>query len=911
MNLRTKLLLAFLSATLIPVAALGFLSFREARDALEQEALDGLILAAEAKEGHVYGFLEAIKGRALDFSSDGFIHDSLEAMRKLDLRDPQYEKFRSALSEHLMRNKLPLDKSVHVIAVIDLKGHIIAATEEGDIGRDESRDDYFVQGRKGLYASDIHASHHGVMSMHHIAASAPLTGRVTGALLGVIVNFYDTRDLDKILSGAFQLEQGAPSGVMGRRETLDIYLVNRERRLVTPSRSGGEVMRQGVDTLPVLECAVGREFAGLYENFLGREVLGASMCFPGTGWTLLAEIDAVEAFAPAAALGKHIVALGLSVMILALLLASIVSLGVTRPVVALSRITQRFAEGDYTARARVRSRDEIGDLAEALNTMAETINEKAREMAVLQEAVLEIGSQLEIEPLLEKLAWHAAILVRVELAALVVLHPETGAIQFFKTNIPPDRFPVKRMPEGRGLLGVVLKEGVPLRVDDVVKDPRFGGLPEGHPSVRNLLGVPLILEDKVVGELLVANKEGGTAFTRDDEDLLRILAYQSAAALENARLHTKTMELATTDALTGLTNRRVFDGRLCAEVDRAGRYQHPLSVLMLDIDHFKRVNDTYGHPAGDAVLQGLAGLLVKQVRTVDLAARHGGEEFVVLLPETDGGRAKGVGERIRKAVAGTPFLLPDGKEIPVTVSIGVACYPACGGSAPELFERADQALYIAKQAGRNRVCLYRETLKAQLEKEPERMTEMLNESLENVQPIVTAVDVKTAFARDHAEKVEKYAVLLGKALGFSKEEIQTLHYAGLLHDVGIVVIPDAVLNKTGALTPEEWAMVREHPVTGARLVGQVPSLQGVVSPVRHHHERYDGSGYPDGLKGEAIPFLARVLAVADAYSAMTSDRPHRKALTPEDVTRQIAQGAGTLFDPAIVKVFVEKVFARP
>ncbi|MBI3575124.1 MAG: diguanylate cyclase, partial [Gammaproteobacteria bacterium] len=393
-------------------------------------------------------------------------------------------------------------------------------------------------------------------------------------------------------------------------------------------------------------------------------------------------------------------------------------------------------------------------------------------------------------------------------------------------------------------------------------------------------------------------------FTPDEIELLTTCAHLAAEAIENARLYGQTKEQARTDALTGLYNRREFELRLAEEHRRAARYAKPYALMMLDIDHFKQINDTYGHPAGDAVLKTLADILRKQLRDVDVAARYGGEEFVVVFPEIGGGAAKPVAERVRRAVAATPFRLPDGREIGVTVSIGVSCYPNCAGTPQEVVDRADQALYVAKEAGRNRVVLYRELLKAQIEKNPARIVELLNDGLENIQPIVTAVDTKTAFFRDHSQCTHDYAMRLGRALGLGKTERETLKRAALLHDVGIIAIPDTVLNKDSALTEEEWRIVKQHPVTAAALLERVPALRPAVPAVRHHHERWDGRGYPDGLKGEAIPHLARVLAVADVWCALTADRPQRRAYGKREAMNLIAEGAGREFDPGIVAAFV-------
>lgn len=196
-------------------------------------------------------------------------------------------------------------------------------------------------------------------------------------------------------------------------------------------------------------------------------------------------------------------------------------------------------------------------------------------------------------------------------------------------------------------------------------------------------------------------------FTPDEIELLTTFAALAAGAIEKARLHARTADQAATDALTGLPNRRVLDQRLTEELRRAQRYRKPLSLMLLDVDRFKKVNDSYGHLAGDAVLKTLAKLFVKQIRDVDFVARYGGEEFMFILPETDNVGAELAAQRIRRAVADSSVPLPDGREVNVTVSIGIVCFPHCGGSVQELTERADRALYAAKLAGRNQVKLYR------------------------------------------------------------------------------------------------------------------------------------------------------------------------------------------------------------
>ncbi|MFZ3089148.1 MAG: diguanylate cyclase [Nitrospirota bacterium] len=592
-------------------------------------------------------------------------------------------------------------------------------------------------------------------------------------------------------------------------------------------------------------------------------------------------------------------------------------ISVVPPLREMTSSAQRVASGDLKINIDVNSKDEIGDLASAFNKMTVSLKSgreeqerlyegeqrKTHQMAILQEAVAAITSDLALEPLLEKLASHAASLVKAELSALVSFHPETGEIQYFKTNVPPEEFPVKRLPQGKGLLGVVLREGVPLYLDNASADPRSVGLPDGHPPIGALTGIPLLSRSGILGGLFVANKQGGGTFTEDDNDFLMMLSLQAVTAIENARLYNKTVELAAKDGLTGLANRRVFMEQLSTETSRSRRYNNTFSLLMLDIDHFKWVNDTYGHPAGDAVLRTLAAIFKGQIRQVDLAARYGGEEFAIILPETNIDGAKIVGERIRKVVANTAFLINHGKEIKITVSIGISCFPECAPSVELLIERADQALYTAKKTGRNCVFMYRETLIAQLEHNPMQIAALLNNDLNDIQSIITALDVKATFFRDHSEKVERYASLLSQTLSLNDTEKETLRLASLLHDIGIVTISNAVLQKPDTLTEEEWRIIREHPATGAKIIENVTALRHLAPIIHYHHEWYNGGGYPDGLKGKDIPYLAMVIAVADAYAAMTSEMPWYKKLSKEEAMANLKASAGSQFDPEIVKVF--------
>ncbi|OFZ67196.1 MAG: hypothetical protein A2V79_01180 [Betaproteobacteria bacterium RBG_16_56_24] len=581
--------------------------------------------------------------------------------------------------------------------------------------------------------------------------------------------------------------------------------------------------------------------------------------------------------------------------------------GVTLPLRRLTEGARSIAAGAYDRRVAISSRDELGELAETFNRMAAAVGEKTSRIVALNEIAIHLTSKQLLRELLDEIMNRGMQLTGAQAACIAFYDQETKCFKDWVTQGLSDHF-VKNMSFRPGGMAdeafTTTTGGIYILSNDRTETKHKLSKLTHEESIQSFICLPLTSHASRLGVIYFYRKDRDY-FLPDEFEILNTFAYLAAGAIENARLHEQTQDLAVTDKLTGLRNRRLFDERLAEEILRAARYAKPLSLLMLDIDDFKRINDTHGHPAGDKVLQSLGQLLRGQLRQMDFAARYGGEEFTIILPETDFVGAKLVAERIRRAVAKLPIKLPDGREIDLTVSVGVACFPVCGDKAESLVEHADQALYTAKQEGKNRACLYREILKTQLELEPNRIVELLNQSLENIQPIVTAVSVKAVFFHKHTLLVERTVMQLADALGLSREDRETLRLAALLHDIGMVTVSDAVLRKQSALTAEDWILIRQHSATGADFLEQVPALRHAAPVVRHHHERYDGHGYPDGLKGEAIPYLARVLAVADTYATLVAEWIGYKARSPAEAKAQLVTNAGTQFDPQIVPVFVQ------
>lgn len=375
------------------------------------------------------------------------------------------------------------------------------------------------------------------------------------------------------------------------------------------------------------------------------------------------------------------------------------------------------------------------------------------------------------------------------------------------------------------------------------------------------------------------------------------------------------IQRANSDGLTGLCNHRYFHERLAQELKRALRYGRPLSLLMIDLDGFKVVNDNLGHPAGDTILRNFAKLLLAQIRDIDIAARYGGDEFAVILPETDLAEATKLGERIRVAVAQRPHLSDEPVsterneearyEWKITLSVGVAECPTHARQKDSLVSAADIAMYHAKHVSQNAVCSYDHVPGAGGSMDPCRIyTFLQSASVSTIAALAMAVDAKDHYTHGHSEAVSRYSVGIASELRLSEEEKFNVRIASLLHDVGKIGIPDTILNNPGSLDKHEKEIIRSHPSVGERIIKQVPQLQKILPGILYHHERFDGSGYPCGLSKEKIPQIARIICVADAFDAMTSSRPYRSAMTYAQALDELNSCKGTQFDPACVDALI-------
>ena len=503
----------------------------------------------------------------------------------------------------------------------------------------------------------------------------------------------------------------------------------------------------------------------------------------------------------------------------------------------------------------------------------------------------------------------------------------------------------RRVLLGEGLIGQVARSGQMA----VVSEARAGAPQLVLRDSAASIAVPVSYGEQFLGVLYVESSKPCN-FPEQDVQLLRTLADLFAGALHNALTFQKAQEQAITDGLTGVKTHRFLMEALSSEWKRSMRANRPFALVLMDLDRFKFVNDFYGHLEGDVVLQRVGHILEQNCRSSDVVARYGGDEFVVLMPETTIEQASQLAHKLRGWIASDPLL----RDKKVTASFGIAAFPLHGSTPQELIQVADSSMYLSKHQGGNAVSgadesdpdqrkLWKKdvleaylgvTLKRlfstgpdafeEIHRRLEQFTRSLaeqdgNASGEILPPIVVetvtslafAIDAKDHYTQGHSQKVSAYAVMIAQALDLSPADVEEIRLAALLHDIGKVGIPEPILNKSGPLDVSEWEIMKTHADLGDRLLEPLKTMVRIRAMIRHHHEFYDGSGYPNRLEGEQIPHGARVIAIADAYDTITTARSYKKARTPEDAFAELERCAANQFDPELLRIFIETMRHAP
>jgi diguanylate cyclase (GGDEF)-like protein len=375
----------------------------------------------------------------------------------------------------------------------------------------------------------------------------------------------------------------------------------------------------------------------------------------------------------------------------------------------------------------------------------------------------------------------------------------------------------------------------------------------------------------------------------------------------------ETTDAATFDKLTGVPNRRSLVTELFDEVERANRYERPLSVAFVDIDHFKAVNDMYGHAVGDVVLRGVAQSIQENLRATDMVGRFGGEEFMLILTETNVEEGAVLTEKLRMIVSRLKFSVEGNADLSVTISIGIAGGIGARLSSDELVRDADAAMYSAKSLGRNQTYIFAEPDEdARVPRAPisaqgrARAVEIGRSARDAATASLTSViSPLPHYGGQPSALIAAIVVAMARNLALPDAEVDRIRTAALLHDLGKVAVPQEILDKPAALTSAEWRTVVQHPRIGQVILEQAAALKDAVPIILHHHERYSGHGYPFGLRGSDIPLGARIVAIADAYDAMTHDRPYKRAMSHDSAVAELRRHAGTQFDPELVNLFCD------
>ncbi|MGA2483141.1 MAG: diguanylate cyclase [Candidatus Acidiferrales bacterium] len=516
----------------------------------------------------------------------------------------------------------------------------------------------------------------------------------------------------------------------------------------------------------------------------------------------------------------------------------------------------------------------------------------------------------------------------------------------------------KRIALGAGLIGQVARSG---------KLAFYSALNPGDGSAKPILtgsmtavALPVFYADQLHGVLYVESAQT-IDFSDEEVLLLRTLADLIAGALHSALSFQRAQEQAITDGLTGVKTHRFFMEALSAEWKRSTRAGRNFSLVLMDLDRFKFVNDFYGHLEGDLMLQRIGHILETNCRRSDVVARYGGDEFVILMPETNMEHARQLALKLRGWITSDPLL----REKNITASFGIASFPLHGSTPQELIQVADASMYLSKHQGGNAVSTAdhfdpnetrkwkRDVLEAYLGVTLKRLfatgpeafeeiyqrlkqftgslgtgqgeeTKPLDQGtgpegpqalpqavLDTITSLAFAIDAKDHYTQGHSQKVSAYAALIAEAMGMSDGEVEEIRLAGVLHDIGKVGIPEVILNKNGPLNPEEWESMKSHVYFGGKILEPLQALSRIQRMVLHHHEFFDGSGYPGGLVGAQIPLGARILAVADAYDTITSDRTYKKARTPAEALAELERCANAQFDSEIITIFVRAMRQLP
>jgi diguanylate cyclase (GGDEF)-like protein len=525
--------------------------------------------------------------------------------------------------------------------------------------------------------------------------------------------------------------------------------------------------------------------------------------------------------------------------------------------------------------------------------------QRAADLNLLVEVARAVSSELDLHRVFSKIHSQVRRVIDAPLFYVALGSGEGESVRLEYLVEGEKVFEPQKYSTSGTIVGMVIASGKAIYVRNTDERDRLTNQPigAGPTTVQSVVAVPMIVGGQTIGAISAQSYEPD-AYNERHMQLLSAIAEQSGVAVQNARLYEQARTLADHDPLTELLHHRGMQDRLSIELKRAQRTEARLALLMIDIDKFKSFNDTYGHPAGDRVLKTVASALRRVARDTDVVGRYGGDEFCAILPDTDVEAAWKFAGRLVAEVNCRHFEVEDGRTVPIDLSIGVAVFPDDAQRREDLIQAADESLYVKKRAAAMG---------------PANVPQTTGLLIGNVDPfsgLIAAIANSGLYARSHMLNCNRLAAAFADTAGLDETDRDTLLQAAALLDLGELAIPRGLLGKPGRLSEAEFEIVKTHAHVGANILKMMAGCEPVAYAVQHHHERFDGSGYPDGLAGQQIPLVSRVLALIDSYVAMTSDRPHRRALSPDQAIAQIESAAGTLYDPTLVKIFLKVVSGK-
>ncbi len=820
------------------------------RSLFEDQILMDLSAVARSRSDQVAGIVDQDFEQAALVSSRTQLRLSLiDFQTGAENPDQKRNQMNSILAD--ARNSVPAIIEIDIIA---LDGIVAASTETGNLDRDDSAANWFREGITGKFQSDFRQEN----GQYLYTLALPLANPelLTEELIGVVKLDLSLARMIGVLTDRTGLGESGEIILISSKDDQIIAmspLRHRPEALLEPLNENSDLPFQaGLNSL------AGQDGVVHERDYRGVDALHAYCHVPidSADWGLIVKIDAAEALAPITVLQNRFLMVGGILLVLGGIFLFVGMNYAFAPVNKLRDGTVRLGRGELAHRIEVATDDEIGELAHSFNLMAENLH-ASRDSLVKESLKREqIAGELRLE------RDRARVYLDMAAGLLVAINRDQEVELINK--------------KGCEILGLTVGEIIGKNwfdnfvPEEIAADMKslFSMIMDGEFELLEAHEYPIVNSDGM--QLLIAWQ---TTVLRNNTGKINGALSSGMDITERKRAEDKVRYISFHDQLTGLYNRYYLEEEM-ARLETTRRL--PLSVIMADLNGLKLMNDTYGHEAGDRMLQAVADILRLSCREEDVIARWGGDEFIILLPETSIEEAELICRRI--ASVGSKTFVED---IPVSIALGAACKLDAADSLTDVLKRAENFMYKQKLNDRRKT------------------------SNANMAALLSALAKKSFESQEHINEMQKAGRLIGEKLNLSNSELSRLDLLVALHDIGKISVPGEILTKNEPLTAEEWEIIKKPPETGSRIAQATMDFAHVSEEILARHERWDGLGYPRGLAGKEIPLLARVIAIADAYEVMSSGRPYKEPFSHDEIVAELKRCSGTQFDPELIEMFLE------